>query len=182
MHEAFEVRVVSGAEIEEADIERMACFYRSTCRRYGAWDYLNEGMWDWLARHGTEHVVLFLAEQEGATVAGSFCIRGQDTLWGRYWGSQEEIDCLHFEVCYYAPIQWAIEQRLDCFDPGAGGSHKRRRGFVARPHASLHRWYEPQMDGLIRAWLAKVNGLMLEEIEAINAELPFKADAPELSL
>ena len=89
---------------------------------------------------------------------------------------------LHFEVCYYAPIEWAIGHGINSFDPGAGGSHKRRRGFVARPHASLHRWYQPQMDSLIRAWLPKVNGLMLEEIEAINAELPFKADAPALGL
>ena len=103
-------------------------------------------------------------------------------LWGRYWGSEEEIDCLHFEVCYYAPIEWAIGHGINSFDPGAGGSHKRRRGFVARPHASLHRWYHPRMDGLIRAWLPKVNALMEEEIEAINAELPFKADQPTLAL
>ena len=89
---------------------------------------------------------------------------------------------MHFEVCYYAPIQWALQQGINSFDPGAGGSHKRRRGFVAQPHASLHRWYEPQMDALIRAWLPKVNGLMLEEIDAINAELPFKAESPTLAL
>ena len=53
---------------------------------------------------------------------------------------------------------------------------------MARPHASLHRWYQPQMDQLIRAWLPKVNGLMLEEIQAINAELPFKAEPPALAL
>ncbi|HCA60528.1 MAG TPA: GNAT family N-acetyltransferase, partial [Synechococcales bacterium UBA8647] len=60
------------------------------------------------------------------------------------------VDCLHFEVCYYAPIEWALANGIVSFDPGAGGSHKRRRGFVARPHASLHRWYQPQMDQLIR--------------------------------
>ena len=110
------------------------------------------------------------------------CVRDDHHLWGRYWGSKEEIDCLHFDVCYYAPIQWAIEQGLDHFDPGAGGSHKRRRGFVALPNASLHRWYHPRMSGLIRAWLPKVNELMEQEIEAINADLPFKAEQPTLAL
>jgi hypothetical protein len=61
------------------------------------------------------------------------------------------------------------------FDPGAGGSHKRRRGFVARPHASLHRWFDPRFDRLLRQWLPQANAQQLEEIEAINAELPFTA-------
>ena len=50
---------------------------------------------------------------------------------GRYWGSQEEISNLHFELCYYQPIEWAIKNSIHFFDPGAGGKHKRRRGFFA---------------------------------------------------
>ena len=103
----------------------------------------------------------------------SLCVQGNGCLWGRYWGSDEEVDNLHFEVCYYAPIAWAIEQRLASFDPGAGGSHKLRRGFTAQPRASLHRWLHPGFDALVRNWLPQANQRMLEEIEAINAELPF---------
>ena len=103
----------------------------------------------------------------------SLCVREGDHLWGRYWGSTVEIDNLHFEVCYYAPIECAIAQGIRHYDPGAGGSHKRRRGFVARPHASLHRWYEPQFAGLIQRWLPLANAQQLDEVEAINAELPF---------
>ena len=65
-------------------------------------------------------------------------------------------------------------------DPGAGGSHKRRRGFVARPHASLHRWRHPRFDAIVRRWLPEANAQQLEEIEAINAELPFTASPPAL--
>ncbi|MFL0781805.1 MAG: peptidogalycan biosysnthesis protein, partial [Prochlorococcus sp.] len=64
---------------------------------------------------------------------------------------------------------------------GAGGGHKRRRGFIARPAVSLHRWYHPGMDSLIRAWLPKVNGLMIKEIEAMNEDLPFRVEQPPLS-
>ena len=83
-----------------------------------------------------------------------------------------------FRGLFYAPIAWALEHGLESFDPGAGGQHKRRRGFVAKPHASLHRWYEPRMDALIRGWLRKVNPLMLEEIESVNSDLPFRVEPP----
>ena len=147
--------------------------------------YLEASFFDALATNALrERIVLFSAHRGNPRepVAMSLCVHDDASLWGRYWGSNEEIDCLHFEVCYYAPIEWALKRGLKSFDPGAGGSHKRRRGFVARSHTSLHRWYEPRMDGLIRGWLGKVNPLMLEEIEAINAELPFRKETPSLAL
>jgi predicted N-acyltransferase len=105
----------------------------------------------------------------------SLCVRGRTALWGRYWGSDVDLENLHFEVCYYAPIQWAIEQGLASFDPGAGGRHKRRRGFVACPRASLHLWSDPHFDALLRDWLPRANRRMLEEITAENDDLPFTA-------
>jgi predicted N-acyltransferase len=113
-------------------------------------------------------------------LAMSLCVHHQEQLWGRYWGSDVEVDNLHFEVCYYAPIAWAIANGVQQFDPGAGGSHKRRRGFVARPHASLHRWYDEGFETILRRWLPEANAEQLAEIEAINAELPFTASAPSL--
>ena len=180
------VTPLTGEQLDRALLQTMHRFYEQHCARWGPWGskYLEEGFFEALAEGYRDQVVLFSAHRGDPRepVAMSMCVHNGSQLWGRYWGSTEEIDCLHFEVCYYAPIEWAIGQGIDSFDPGAGGSHKRRRGFVARPHASLHRWYHPRMDGLIRAWLPKVNRLMLEEVEAINAELPFKAAAPELGL
>jgi predicted N-acyltransferase len=111
-----------------------------------------------------------------APVAMSLCVQNGCHLWGRYWGSDVEVDNLHFEVCYYAPIEWAIARGIHSFDPGAGGSHKRRRGFVAEPRVSLHRWFDPRFDALLRQWLPGANRHMLAEIAALNAELPFNAD------
>ena len=102
-------------------------------------------------------------------------------LWGRYWGSKEEVKSLHFEVCYYSPISWAIDQGIAQFDPGAGGSHKLRRGFIAHSNISLHRLYNKQMDSIIRSWLKTVNILMLDEIKEINNQLPFQFKQPKLS-
>ena len=101
-------------------------------------------------------------------------MRNEKMLWGRYWGAKEEIDALHFEVCYYAPIAWCIENGIDAFDPGAGGSHKRRRGFLATPRTSLHKWYDIQMHSLLKDWLEKVNTHNRYEINTSNNEAPFK--------
>ena len=111
----------------------------------------------------------------------SLCVKNKNMLWGRYWGSEKNIDNLHFEACYYSPIEWAIDNSIKFFDPGAGGRHKKRRGFIAKPNASLHRWYNLRMDSLIREWLPKANKLMLDQINATNNEVPFKIDDPKLS-
>ena len=180
------VTPLTGQQLDLELLRTMHRFYEQHCARWGPWGskYLQEGFFEAVANLHRDQLVLFSAHRGDPRdpVAMSMCVRDTHRLWGRYWGSDEEIDCLHFEVCYYAPIQWAIEQGLDHFDPGAGGSHKRRRGFVALPTASLHRWYHPRMNALIRAWLPKVNVLMEQEIEAINADLPFKSVAPALAL
>ena len=183
----LEITPLSGDDLDPSLMQCMHRFYEQHCARWGMWGskYLDASFFDALATNSLrDQIVLFSAHRGNPhePVAMSLCVHDDASLWGRYWGSNEEIDCLHFEVCYYAPIEWALKQGLKSFDPGAGGSHKRRRGFVARPHTSLHRWYEPQMDGLIRGWLGTVNPLMLEEIEAINAELPFRKETPSLAL
>ena len=68
------------------------------------------------------------------------------------------------------------------FEPGAGGRHKRRRGFVARPHASLHRWYDPRFNSVVRDWLPQANAALQDEIEAANADLPFSGGQIPLTL
>jgi predicted N-acyltransferase len=177
----LEVTAISGEAINQALLERMHDFYADHCRRWGQWGskYLTQQFFQLAAAELRQHLVLFNAHPIGGDphqpLAMSLCVRSGDHLWGRYWGSALELENLHFEVCYYAPIAWAIGEGIRSFDPGAGGSHKRRRGFIARPHASLHRWYEPEFAGLIQRWLPLANVQMQEEVEAINAELPFRA-------
>jgi predicted N-acyltransferase len=180
------VTPVVGEAIPPPLVRRMHDFYEQHCSRWGAWGskYLTETFFAQLADDPElrRHLVLFSAHRGDPLqpVAMSLCVHSDTMLWGRYWGSDEEIDNLHFEVCYYAPIDWAIQRGIRQFDPGAGGSHKRRRGFLARPHASLHRWRHPRFDAIVRRWLPEANAQQLEEIEAINAELPFTARPPDL--
>ena len=181
------VTPLAGDDLPPALVRRMHHFYAQHCSRWGPWGskYLSEDFFEQLADDPQlrRHLVLFSAHRGDPRdpVAMSRCVHTDTMLWGRYWGSDEEVDNLHFEVCYYAPIDWAISRGIQQFDPGAGGSHKRRRGFVARPHASLHRWRHPRFEAIVRRWLPEANAQQLEEIEAINAELPFTARPPQLS-
>ena len=181
----LQVTPLVGEDISAALITRMHGFYEQHCARWGPWGskYLTEAFFDHAAAELRQQLVLFSAHRGDPEqpVAMSLCVHTESHLWGRYWGSDEEIENLHFEVCYYAPIEWAISRGLQQFDPGAGGSHKRRRGFLARPHASLHRWYHPRFDAIVRRWLPEANTEQLQEIEAINAELPFTAKPPALA-
>jgi hypothetical protein len=114
------------------------------------------------------------SEQDHRQPVGmSFCLFKGDRMYGRYWGSFQEIDCLHFDACYYAPVEWGIANGIQIFDPGAGGRHKKRRGFPAAPNHSLHRFYNNRLAQILRNYISEVNELEQQEIEAINTELPF---------
>ena len=178
---------LTGSQINEKNLKKMHYFYKLHCSRWGIWGskYLTESFFIELAsKEIKDNILLFEAkDEEGSdnTIGMSLCVKNENMIWGRYWGSEKNIDCLHFEACYYSPIEWAIKNQIKYFDPGAGGSHKKRRGFIAKPNASLHRWYNLPMDKLIREWLPKSNKLMLNQINATNNEVPFKSEEPKLS-
>jgi hypothetical protein len=173
------VTPLTGEAIPAPLMERMHGFYAQHCARWGPWGskYLSAEFFAAAADHLRSHVVLFSAHQGDPLVpmAMSFCVHNGTQLWGRYWGSEVEVNHLHFEVCYYSPLEWAIAQGIRSFDPGAGGRHKKRRGFVAQPRFSVHKWFEPRFASLLQEWLPGANQQMLAEIEAINADLPFTA-------
>ena len=175
-----------GSQINLMNLKKMYYYYQLHCSKWGIWGskYLTESFFVELAsKELRENIVLFEAKEEGNdnTIGMSLCVKDENMLWGRYWGSEKHIDYLHFEACYYSPIEWALKNKIKYFDPGAGGSHKKRRGFMAKSNASLHRWYNLPMDSLIREWLPKANKLMLNQINATNNEVPFKFEEPKLS-
>ena len=180
------IEPIFGSQINEINLKKMHYYYQLHCSRWGIWGskYLTESFFIQLASTELkDNIVLFEAKEKGIenTIGMSLCVKNENMLWGRYWGSEKNIDYLHFEACYYSPIEWAIKNKIKYFDPGAGGAHKKRRGFISRPNASLHRWYNPHMDSLIREWLPKANKLMLNQINATNNEVPFKFEEPKLS-
>lgn len=172
------LQAVTGEEIPKSLFPLMYQFYADTCDKFGWWGskYLTQGFFESLYHNYRHRVVFFPAyyhEDQDKPVGMSFCLFKDDKLYGRYWGSFQEIDCLHFNACYYAPIEWAIAHGIQTFDPGAGGRHKKRRGFPAKPNYSLHRFYNNRLGQILRPYILKANQMEEEEIKAINAELPF---------
>ena len=173
------LQALTGEEIPNSMFPLMYHFYADTCDKFGWWGskYLTKQFFEQLHDNYRHRVVFFAAynqEDPRQPVGMSFCLFKEDKLYGRYWGSFQDIDCLHFDACYYAPIEWAIAHGIQNFDPGAGGKHKKRRGFPATPNYSLHRFYNNRLGQIILPWIRKVNQMEQQEMDAINAELPFK--------
>jgi uncharacterized protein len=128
------VQVLEGAAITAADWDFFERCYANTYAVRGQPPYLAPGFFaaapaDW---------VLFIAEQGGQRVAASLLARDGGTAWGRHWGCVREIPFVHFELCYYAPIEWAIANGVDRFEGGAQGEHKMARGLLPTPTFSKH--------------------------------------------
>jgi uncharacterized protein len=172
------LQTLTGDQISNSMFSLMYDFYADTCDKFGWWGskYLTRKFFEGLHTY-YRHRVLFVAAyselDDRHPIGMSFCLYKEDKLYGRYWGSLEEIDCLHFDACYYSPIEWAIANNIQSFDPGAGGRHKKRRGFPASPNYSLHRFYNSRLKQILLPYISEVNQLEQQEIDAINEELPF---------
>ena len=172
------MEAIAGEAITHALCDRMYDYYADTCDKFGWWGskYLTRKFFNLIHHNYRHRMVLFAAfgEDDHDPVGMSFCLTKGDRLYGRYWGSKAELNHLHFNACYYAPIEWGIANGIQIFDPGAGGRHKKRRGFPATPNHSLHRFYEPRLQTLLVRYIQEVNGLEQREMDAINADLPLK--------
>ncbi|MBP0029975.1 GNAT family N-acetyltransferase [Roseofilum reptotaenium CS-1145] len=172
------MKVHNGEEITHNLLSDMYHFYSHHCDQFGWWGskYLTKTFFERLYDRYRHRLVLSAAYREGndrKPVGMSFCVTKADQLYGRYWGSFEELDCLHFNACYYTPIEWAIANGIQRFDPGAGGRHKKRRGFPATPHHSLHRFYNQRLMQIMKTHIDQINEAEQLQIDAINEELPF---------
>jgi len=137
------LRVLNGHTANAEDWANFAFFYHKTFTDKWSTPTLNEDFFKAVAQAIPEQVVLVLADNAaGECVAGSLMYRSDTVLYGRHWGCIQEIKNLHFEACYYQGIEYAIEQGLHRFEPGAGGEHKIARGFIPVKTQSAH-WLAP---------------------------------------
>ena len=177
------IRTLTGDDIPPTFFPLMYRFYSDTCDKFGWWGskYLTPKFFEQLYPNYRDRVVFVAAYEENSPqpIGMSFCLTKGTNLYGRYWGSLQDIDCLHFDACYYTPIEWAIAKGIKTFDPGAGGRHKKRRGFPATPNHSLHRFYDPRLMQVFRSYIDQVNGMEQREMDAINQGLPFKQEDGE---
>ncbi len=171
------LRALTGDAITPATADTMYRFYLRTNARYGLWAarYLNG---DFFRRifDNYRHRLLVIAAYKGADpqpLALSLLLTKDRHLIGRYWGCAAPVKDLHFNMCFYAPIEWAIDHGIQTFDPGAGSSHKIYRGFRAVANTSLHRFYDPRLEILFQHLIKEVNRMEASNIETLNQQLPF---------
>lgn len=171
-----EMRV--GSEITPRDMRLMHHLYVRTNAKFGPWGcrFLTREFFEQALDRLGHRLALATARRAGSSdpLAMALFVHAGDRLWGRYWGCFEEVRRLHFEVCYHTPMEWAIARGIRYFDPGMGGVHKAKRGFVSVPCVSLHRFMDARLDGLLRAHIGEINALERAHIDEMNAQLPFR--------
>ncbi len=167
-------RVLHGDEASDADLQAMFGFYLRTFNDYGNSPALTLDFLRHLARVMPRQLVLFLAEHEGRTLAGALCLRGGDTLYGRYWGADVALPGLHFETCYYQGIDYCLREGLRVFEPGAQGEHKIARGFLPTFVRSRHWIAHPEFAQALASWCAEETLAVRRYARTLLAHSPFK--------
>jgi len=166
----IEIEHLTGPAITEAHWDAMFAFYTDTGNRKWGRPYLNRAFFSELGRVMPDRSLLVMAKRDGRYIAGALDLIGGDCLYGRYWGAIEHHPALHFEVCYYQAIEFAIASGLARVEAGAQGEHKLARGYLPVETYSAHWIADP---GLRRA----VERFLMRESEMVTR---FNADLTEL--
>lgn len=170
-----------GDDIPDSYFPLMYRFYDLTNNQFGPWAarFLTREFFLGLAERFRHRLLFMAAYEEGRMdkpIAMSFLLTKSDQLIGRYWGATVRANNLHFNTCYYAPIEWAIDHGINVFDPGAGSPHKLRRGFEAVSNFSLHRFFDSDMQRVMDNYIEEINRMEQEQIDTMNGSVPFVAE------
>jgi predicted N-acyltransferase len=168
------IRTVQGDEATAADLEAMFGFYLRTFQDYGNSPALTLPFLQHLAQTMPRQLVMFLADHDGRTIAGALCLRGHDTLYGRYWGAEAPLPGLHFETCYYQGIAYCLREGLARFEPGAQGEHKIARGFLPAWVRSRHWIADPEFAGALAHWCDEESRAVRRYARTLQSHSPFK--------
>lgn len=136
--QGVEFKWFTGEALTQNITEQIFAFYLSTTYRYGAQQYLTEGFFHHFVETLPNMTHVLIAYLDDSPVAGGLFFSSNSTLYGRYWGANSDIKDLHFETCYYQPIEYAILNQLEHFEAGAQGEHKLARGLLPVTTHSQH--------------------------------------------
>ena len=174
---AVEILALTGADITEEHWDAFYGFYMDTGSRKWGRPYLNRLFFSLLGERMADRVLLVMARRNGQWVAGALNLIGGDCLYGRNWGCVEDIPFLHFELCYYQAIEWAIGRGLARVEAGAQGQHKIARGYLPSPVRSAHFIADPMLRGPVEDFVAREREAVEGEMEWLAEEFsPFRQD------
>jgi predicted N-acyltransferase len=171
--QGVDVEVLTGSDLTPALADFVFDFYRVTVdKHFWGRRYLNRAFFEEVLVRLRDRIHLVVGRDSASKrpIAGAFNLLGAEALYGRYWGSLEDRNFLHFEVCFYRGIEDAIARKLLRFEPGAGGEHKLARGFEATPTFSAHHLADPRFDHAVRDFLRREQAALNEQILASRGE------------
>jgi len=174
--ESLTFRTLRGRDITPQHWNAFYAFYTSTVDRKWGSAYLTRRFFPLLSERLGDRVVLMLAEDRGTPVAGALNLLGRDALYGRNWGARGDWPFLHFELCYYQAIDFAIAHRVPRVEAGAQGEHKVQRGYLPRPTYSAHHLADPALRRAVAAFLAEERPAIRAHMAVLEESSPFRQD------
>jgi predicted N-acyltransferase len=160
------------AELAPADVDAMWEFYLSTIDRHGSEPYLTRAFFEGLPQN--PHALAAMAHRDAEPVAGALFFQAGSALYGRSWGAREELPMLHFELCYYFPLAWALPRGITHVEAGAQGEHKIKRGFLPRICHSAHLAAHPGLDHAIADFVREEHAYVADAQATLAEGTPFK--------
>ena len=168
------IHALTGANITEDAWDAFYGFYIETGSRKWGRPYLNRAFYSQIAETMADDIVLIMAKREGRWIAGAINFKGSDTLYGRHWGAIEHHPFLHFEVCYYQAIDYAIRHGLKSVEAGAQGEHKIARGYLPQITRSAHYIADPALRRAVRDYLVHERNYVEEVSRELTEAGPFR--------
>jgi uncharacterized protein len=165
---------VTGAALKKAHWDAFFAFYMDTGSRKWGNPYLTRKFFDLVGASMAERILLVMAKRDGRYIAGAINFIGDDALYGRNWGAIEERPFLHFEVCYYQAIDFAIQRKLKRVEAGAQGEHKLARGYRPVATFSLHDFMDKRLGEAVSEYLVRERGAIEETIALYEEHAPFR--------
>ena len=168
------IKTLTGEYIKKDHWNYFWDFYQDTGNRKWGTPYLTRSFFDLIHENMSDDILLVLAEKDDIPIAGALHFIGSKTLYGRYWGTNEYNPFLHYELCYYQAIDYALKHKLQSVEAGAQGEHKIARGYNPVKTFSLHFFENLRFNKVIDDYLEKEKKYNSREISEIEKFLPYK--------
>jgi len=172
----IEVEWITGSDLRDEHWDAFWQFYQDTGSRKWGRPYLTRAFFHLAHERLADDILLIMARRQGRLIAGALNLIGQDTLFGRYWGCIEDHPCLHFEICYYQAIEYAIRHGLARVEAGAQGAHKIARGYEPVTTRSLHWITDPGFRRAVAHYLEGERDAVEWENAVLAERVPFRKD------
>ncbi|MCF8474574.1 MAG: GNAT family N-acetyltransferase [Emcibacter sp.] len=170
----IDIEILSGNDITEHHWDHYFSFYLDTANRKWGQPYLNRLFFSLLGEKISDRIVLIMCKRQNRYIAGALNLLSDDTLYGRYWGAIEDHRYLHFEICYYQAIEYAIKHGLKKVEAGAQGEHKLARGYMPTPTYSNHWIQNTSFRDAVSHYLDHEKEIVAQNTEILSSLAPFK--------